>query len=124
MKRKILAAVLVLSCVPLLSGCFALLAGAGGTMLWQGGKVISEETTSMARATSAVESAFKAQGITVQDKVVKNDVTQLRGEDKTNKRVAVDVFSKGPKNVRLEIRYGIGEETPARDLLNVIKKRL
>ncbi len=115
-------------CVVLLSlslgGCIAVLAGAGGTALWQSGKVITEENTSMAKGVAATESTFKAQKITLTDKVTKDEVTQLRGQDQANTKIAVDVFSKGPKNVRIEIRVGIGEEGPARELMNAIKKRL
>ncbi len=103
------------------SGCLALLAGAGGTALWQAGKVISEESVSMARGALATEKAFSAEKITLTDKVVKNKVTQLRGEDQLNKKVSVDVLDKGPNNVRIEVRYGFGEEIPARNLLETIK---
>lgn len=122
--RKIAVVLFIVGLIPFLSGCFALLGGVGGTVLWQGGKVISEENTSMARGVSATEAAFKTEKVILTDKVIKNEVTQLRGEDQANKKVAVDVFSKGPKNVRIEIRYGLGEETPARELLNEIKRRL
>ena len=105
------------------TGCVAVLAG-GGAVLWQAGKVISEENTSLTKGVAAVETAFKNKKIAATDKVSKNAVTQLRGEDQAGTKVAVDIFSKGPKNVRIEIRYGIGEESPARDLLNEIKKRL
>ena len=106
------------------SGCVAVLAGAGGTALWQGGKVISEERGPMTRTVSAVEAAFRAKNITLKDKVTKNEVTQLRGENASHTKVAVDVFDTGPKNVRIEIRFGLGEKIPARDLLDEIKKRL
>ena len=109
---------------PVLSGCIAVLAGAGGTALWQAGKIISEETVSMERGASATEAAFKAKDITLSEKVFKSEVIQLRGEDKIGEKVAVDVFSKGPKNVRIEIRYGIGDKAAARLILNEIKKRL
>ena len=79
------------------TGCIALLAGAGGTVLWQMGKVISEEQVSMKKGVEAVESAFKAEKITLENKVIKNDVTQLRGKDENYTKVAVDVFSKGSR---------------------------
>ena len=122
--KRLFSIVLVMCLVPLFSGCVALLAGAGGTVLWQAGKVISEESVPMEKGVQAVESAFKAEGITLEDKVVRYEATQLRGKDENETKVAVDVFSKGDKNSKIEIRYGIGEETPARDLLNQIKRRL
>jgi hypothetical protein len=124
MLKKISFICLMLLMLPVLSGCIAVLAGAGGTALWQAGKIISEETVSMERCASAVEGAFKAKHIVSTDKVIKDEVTQLRGEDLSDRKVAVDVFSKGAKNVRVEIRYGMGDETAARDLLNEIKRRL
>ncbi|MFC1709752.1 DUF3568 family protein [Candidatus Omnitrophota bacterium] len=124
MLRRILYILLIAVMMPVLSGCIALLAGAGGTTLWQAGKVISEENISMERGILATEAAFKAKHIILTEKVTKNEVAQLRGEDLSDKRVAVDVFSKGPKNVRIEIRYGIGDETAAREILNEIKRRL
>lgn len=124
MKSKLLNLIAVSILVPALSGCVAMLAGAGGTVLWQGGKVISEEQESMATVVSAVESAFSANDIVLTDKVAKISVTQLRGRDLNNTKVAVDVFSVGPENSKVDIRYGLGEETPARNLLNEIKDRL
>ena len=123
MFKKILSGFLLVSVVVLSSGCVALLAG-GGTALWHAGKVISEETSSMERGAKATEAAFKAKKITLTDKVVKNEVTQLRGKDQYDTKVAVDILDKGPKNMRIEIRYGLGEETPARELLSEIKRRL
>ncbi|MDP8263922.1 MAG: DUF3568 family protein [Candidatus Aceula lacicola] len=122
--KKLFSLALVICVLPLLTGCIALLAGAGGTTLWQMGKVISEEQVSMERGAAAVESAFKARNIILEDKVVKGDVTQLRGKDESNTRVSVDVFSKGNKNIKIEIRYGVGDETLARALLTQIKERL
>ena len=110
--------------MPVSSGCIALLAGAGGTAFWQAGKVISEEIASMEKCALAVEGAFKAENIELTEKVTKTEVVQLRGEDLGDRRVAVDVFYKGPKNSRVEIRYGLGDETSAREVLNEIKKRL
>ena len=119
---------LIITCVGVLSlsttGCIAILAGAGGTALWQAGKVVSEENVSMPKGVTATEAVFNAQKITMTDKVIKSDATQLRGEDQAGTKIAVDVISKGPKSVRIEIRVGIGEEGPARELLNAIKKRL
>ena len=106
------------------TGCVALLAGAGGTALWQMGKIISEEQVSIDRAAKAVETAFKDKQISLEDKIVRDEVIQLRGKDKNGTKVAVDIFSKGSNNSKIEIRYGIGEETSARELLNQIKKRL
>ncbi|MBU2044031.1 MAG: DUF3568 domain-containing protein [Candidatus Omnitrophica bacterium] len=123
MLRKIFSISFLVVMIVFSSGCLALLAG-GGTAFWQAGKVISEEAVSMSRAVKAVEASFKADKISVTDKVTKNKVVQLRGQDQTGKKVAVDVFDKGPKNVRLEVRYGLGEESPARNLLTEIKKRL
>ncbi|MDD3374732.1 MAG: DUF3568 family protein [Candidatus Omnitrophica bacterium] len=122
--KKLFTFILALCLLSSLTGCVALLAGAGGTALWQAGKVISEEQVSMEKGSMAVESAFKAKGIILENKVARNDVTQLRGKDKNDLRVAVDVFSKGDKNIKIEIRYGIGDETLARDLLNQIKRYL
>jgi len=70
-----------------LCGCVALLAGAGGTALWQTGKIISEEAVSMSRAVLATEKAFKAKKITVAEKTVKTQVTQLRGRNQTGKGI-------------------------------------
>lgn len=124
--RSIVVVCVLLMASLSLCGCFLLVAGAGagGTVLWQAGKVTSEESVSMERAVMATESAFSAKSITTTDKVIKGGVTQLRGDDQTGKKVAVDVFSVGSKNSRIEIRYGLGEEEPGRDLLNEIKKRL
>ena len=124
MIKKVLNICLLVTMVISLSGCIALLAGVGGTAFWQAGKVISEESVSMAKGVKAVESAFEAKEITLTEKVTKSKVTQLRGKDKADTKVAVDVFDKGPKNVRIEIRYGLGEETLSRDFLGEIKKRL
>ncbi|MCX7661637.1 MAG: DUF3568 domain-containing protein, partial [Candidatus Omnitrophica bacterium] len=98
--------------------------GAAGTVLWQGGKVISEENTSMKQAVSATKAVFKANGITLKGEVKKNNIVQLRGEDAGHTKIAVDVFELGPNNVRIEIRVGLGEEKTARALLAQIKKRL
>lgn len=124
MVKKVLNIFLLAGMTISLSGCIALLAGAGGTVFWQAGKVISEESVSMAKGVKATESAFKAKRIILMEKVTKSAVTQIRGKDQFNKKIAVDVFDKGPKNIRIEIRYGFGEETPARDFLNEIKRRL
>ena len=121
--KKLFSIVLMICLLPALTGCVALLVG-GGTALWQMGKVITEEQVSMEKGVKAVESAFKAGKITLKEKVIKSEVTQIRGKDQNGTKVAVDVFSKGDKNAKFEIRYGIGEETPARDLLNEIKERL
>lgn len=122
--KKLFVFALTVSLLPALTGCFAVLAGAGGTALWQSGKVISEEAVSMETGVKAVEATFNAEGITIEDKVVKSEVTQIRGKDKNDTKVAVDVFAKGDQNSKIEIRYGIGEETAGRELLNQIKKRL
>jgi hypothetical protein len=126
MLRNIVVVCVLLTAALSLCGCFLLVAGAGagGTILWQAGKVASEESASMERAIMAAESAFRAKSITMKDKVIKDEVTQLRGEDQAGKKVAVDVFSVGSRNSRIEIRYGLGDEVPARDLLNEIKRRL
>jgi len=124
MRRKICVGIMVLSFIPLLSGCLALLAGAGGTALWQAGKIISEEMVSLDQGVAAVESAFKDQKIAVTEKVAKTKAVQVRGDDADGTRVAVDVISEGPSQVRIEIRYGLGQEDPARALLNQIKRRL
>ena len=122
--KKLFIAILVICLVPALTGCFALLAGAGGTALWQSGKIISEEPVSMEAGVKAVERAFQDKNIVQDDKVIKTEVVQLRGKDQSGTKVAVDVFSKGDKNSKIEIRYGIGEETAGRELLQQIKKRL
>jgi len=124
MFRNILIVIVLISICLVSSGCIALLAGAGGTVLWQGGKVISEESASMQRAASATKAAFKAKNITLTDEVTKNTVVQLRGEDPTHTKVAVDIFDKGRNNSRIEIRVGLGEEITGRDLLMLIKQRL
>jgi hypothetical protein len=126
MLRRILVVCVLLTASLSLCGCFLLVAGAGagGTALWQAGKVASEENVSVERAVMAAESVFRAKSIALTDKVIKKEVTQLRGDDQANKRVAVDIFSVGSRNSRIEIRYGIGEEDPARAILNEIKNRL
>lgn len=124
MIKKISALVFVVTLSLALSGCIGLLAGAGGAALWQAGKVVSEELVSMEKCVRAVEAAFKSKNITLQEKVSKMEVTQVRGRDANDTKVAVDVFSKGRKNAKIEIRYGLGQEEPARELLTAIKKRL
>ena len=124
MFRKILAVCLCAGLTAASSGCVALLAGAGGTVLWQGGKVISEESVSRDRAVSAVKGAFRSKNITLTDEVKKNEVTQLRGSDPSHAKVAVDVFETGSRSVRIEIRMGLGEKVAARDLLTLIKRYL
>jgi hypothetical protein len=122
--KKVFIGLLMICLLPALTGCIALLAGAGGTALWQAGKVVSEEQISMEAGVKAVEAAYKADGITLEDKVIKSEVTQIRGKDQNGTKVAVDVFSKGENNSKIEIRYGIGEETAGRELLNQIKQKL
>lgn len=126
MHRRILVGCLLV--VPMLcaGGCAALLvgAGAGGTVVWQGGKVISEEHRSRDQAVAAVKETFRARKITQTDEVKKDAVTQLRGEDPSHTKIAVDVFETGPRSVRLEIRVGIAERVAARELLDQIKQRL
>jgi len=124
MVKKALNVFLLAGITISLSGCIALLAGAGGTAFWQAGKIVSEESASMTAGVKSTESAFKSERIELTEKVIKSTVTQIRGKDQFDKKVAVDIFDKGPKNIRIEIRYGFGEETPARDLLNAIKGRL
>lgn len=126
MLRSFIVVCVLLGVALSLCGCFLLVAGAGagGTALWQAGKVVTEEIVPMERGAAATESAFKAKSITLTDKVIKDEVTQLRGDDQAGKKVAVDVFSVGSRNSRIEIRYGFGEEDPARDLLSEIKRRL
>ncbi|PIQ82416.1 MAG: hypothetical protein COV76_03780 [Candidatus Omnitrophica bacterium CG11_big_fil_rev_8_21_14_0_20_64_10] len=126
MLKRFLTIGLLAAGVISVSGCAVLLvgAGAGGTALWQGGKVISEETVTRDRAVAAVKSAFKARKITLTDEVKKTEVTQLRGEDAAHRKVAVDCFETGKKAVRVEIRVGMGEQDPAQALLTDIKRRL
>jgi len=125
MLQKIFICLVLGAMVLVLTGCAAVLigAGAGGTVLWQGGKVVSEENTSIKQAVSATKAVFKAKKITLKDEVTKVGVVQLRAEDASHKKVAVDVFEINPKSVRIEIRVGIGEEIAARDLLAQIKRR-
>lgn len=122
--KKLFLIVLTICLLPALTGCFALLAGAGGTALWQAGKIVSEELVSMEAGVKAVEAVFKSNEITLDGKVTRDEATQIRGKDKNGTKVAVDVFSIGEKNSKIEIRYGIGEEAAGRDLLNQIKKQL
>jgi len=124
--RKIIILYFIFGIVLASNGCVSLgvLAGAGGTALWQGGKIISEEQASTARAAEATKSAFKAKKIDLTSEVTREKVVQLRGEDQAKKKIAVDIFDKGPKNVRFEIRVGIGEEAPGRELLNEISRRM
>lgn len=124
MFRKVLTGCLLVGLALASSGCVAVLAGAGGTALWQGGKVISEESRSMDRAVSAVKAAFESEKIKLVDEVKKSEVTQLRGEDPSHAKVAVDVFETGMHSVRIEIRVGLGEKVAARSLLKAIKRRL
>jgi len=124
MAKRIITIFLSFMMILNLCGCLALVAGAGGTALWQAGKVISEESVSMSQAVKAVEETFKAKKITVTDKVSKNQAVQLRGKNQNAKKVAVDIFSKGTRNVKIEIRIGVGEEESSRELLREIKRRL
>jgi len=124
MVKKVLNVFLLVSMIISLSGCIALLLGAGGTALWQKGKIISEESVPMDDGIEAIELAFEASSIILTEKVVKIETAQIRGKDQFNTKVAVDVFHKGPKNIRIEIRYGLGDEMSARSLLNEVKKCL
>ena len=124
MPRKLLAGCLLVACALFFSGCVALLAGAGGTALWHGGKIISEERGTIARTVDAAKAAFRAKKITLTGEVIRDQVTQLRGEDLSHAKVAVDVFETGPHVVRVEIRVGLGEKIAARDLLSEIKRRM
>jgi hypothetical protein len=101
-----------------------ILAGAGGTVLWQGGKVISEENVTMERAVAATKEAFKAKKMTLTDQTTRDTVTQLRGDDSSQTKIAVDVFVTGSKSCRIEVRVGLGEEKAGRELLSEIKRRL
>ena len=92
-------------------------------MVWQGGKAVSEEPVPVARAVQAVLAVFDAGKITLTEKVVKKRATQLRGERSDGANVAVDLISAGEKNVRIEVRVGLGDKSFARDLLHAIKKR-
>src|SRR3989338_7389661 len=121
--KKLFMMALTICLLPVLTGCVALLAG-GGTVLWQSGKIISEESASMEAGVKAVEGAFQDKNIVLEDKVIKDEVVQIRGNDQNGTKVAVDVFSKGDKYSKSEIRYGIGEETAGRELLKQIKKHL
>ncbi len=124
MARRVFSAFLLVIMSITLCGCVAVLAGAGGTALWQAGKIISEENVSMIEAVSATEKVFETRKIALTEKVAKSGVTQLRGTDQTDKKVAVDIFVKGSKNVKIEIRVGVGDETTARAILEDIKKLL
>ena len=124
MIRKILAGCFLAGLALTSSGCIAIAAGAGGAVLWQGGKVISEEKATVAGAVSAVKYVFHMRRITVKEEVTKRKVTQLRGEDASHTKVAVDVFETGARTVRIEVRVGIGEKISARDILADIKNQL
>jgi len=124
MVRRVASVFLLVMMSVNLSGCLGIVAGAGGTALWQAGKIVSEESVSMIQAVKAAEGACKVEKITITDKVSKNQVVQIRGKNQSDKKVAVDIFSKGSKNVRIEIRIGMGEEYPSRQLLEEIKERL
>ena len=122
--RKFFTGLVLLTLVFHLSGCVALLAGAGGTALWQAGKVISEESTTMERAIAATIKTFKTKKIILTENVQKNAATQIRGKDQGDKKVAVDIIHKGPRSMRIEIRVGLGDEAAARDILKGIKRHL
>ncbi|MBM3251349.1 MAG: DUF3568 family protein [Candidatus Omnitrophica bacterium] len=124
MFKKIYLSLLLVGFALTSSGCVAFLAGAGGTVLWQGGKVISEENTTMERAVIATKEAFKAKKITLTDQTIRDTVTQIRGDDSSQTKIAVDVFVTGAKSCRIEVRVGLGEEKAGRELLSQIKKRL
>ena len=124
MFRKFLAVVLLVGMVGSSSGCVAVLAGAGGATLWQGGKIVSEEAKSRDRSVRAVKAAFKSQKIVLTDELTKKNVTQLRGDDPSGTKFAVDIFETGEKMSRIEVRVGYGEKIPAREMLTAIKKRL
>jgi len=124
MLKKTLNALLLVSMTISLSGCVALLFGAGGTALWHKGKVISEESVSMDDGIKVVDSVFADNKIIPTEKVIKTTTAQFRGKDQFDTKVAVDIFHKGPKRIRIEIRYGLGDEMSARNLLDDIKEYL
>lgn len=124
MTRKLYLGALLIGLTLASNGCVALLAGAGGGVLWQAGKAISEENVSMDRGAAAVHSVFRANQIKLKEEVSKTRSTQIRGERLDGAKVAVDVISLGPRNVRFEVRVGIGEKSGAREILSQIKKAL
>ena len=123
MFRKILAGVAVAGLAAVSSGCVAI-AAAGGAVAWQGGKVISEERVDRDRAVEAVAGAFIAENIRLTEKVTKTRATQIRGEYPDGANASVDVIPVGPHNCRIEIRVGIGQKQPARELLDKIRSRI
>lgn len=123
MLRKILAGVAATGLAAVCSGCVAI-AAAGGAVAWQGGKVISEERVARDRAVRAVEGAFIAANIRLTEKVTKTRATQIRGEYPDGANASVDVIPVGPQNCRIEIRVGIGQKQPARELLDKIRSRI
>ena len=124
MIRKVALYFLLLGMVTASSGCLAVAAGAGGAVGWQAGKVISEERVSKDRAVEAALGTFRAKQIKLTEKVTKTHATQLRGEYPDGANVSVDVLPVTPQSCRLEIRVGIGQKGPARELLDEIKSRL
>ena len=121
--RKIVAGVLLAGLAAACSGCVAI-AAAGGAVAWQGGKVISEERVDRDRAVRAVEAAFISSNIKLTEKVTKTRATQIRGEYPDGANASVDVIPVGPRNCRIEIRVGIGQKPPARELLDKIRSRM
>ena len=123
MIRKAITGTLLAALAAVSSGCVAIAAGAGA-VAWQGGKIISEERVSRDRVVPAVEAAFRAKNIRLTDKVTKNKATQIRGEYPDGANAYVDVLPVGPQNCRIEVRVGIGQKGPARELLEQIRSRL
>ncbi len=123
MIRRIGMGILLAGLAAASGGCVAI-AAAGGAVAWQGGKIISEERVDRDRAVRAVEAAFISSNIKLTEKVTKTRATQIRGEYPDGANVSVDVIPVGSRNCRLEIRVGIGQKQPARELLDKIKSRM
>lgn len=70
-----------------------------------------------------MEDAFRAEKIVLTQQVRKNRATQIRGEFPDGANAYVDVLPTGENSCRVEIRVGVGQKRPARELLEKIRSR-
>lgn len=127
MKNRLVMGMIAMVFIAGVSGCAALLIGGaagGGTALWLAGKVVNDASVPMDKGASATRDAFKAMEISLTNEVIRTQVTQLRGKNKSGQDVNVDIFSTSNASCRFEIRVGLGDEGASRLLLTEIQKRL
>lgn len=109
-------------------GCVALLAGAAGgagTAVWLSNKLTQDVNAPAARVVNAAKASLKKMKLNVDKETTTEDVTQIISEYTDGKKVWVDVHQVTEKSSRLEIRVGVvGDEEPARKILDEILKRL